>query len=1013
MHNIVIQRAKFLIYLFVILSLIGAASLFNLPVSIYPQIEKPSVRVVQTFEQDSWSFYLNLGQQMESSYKSIEGVEEVEAIYSRGEVTFFVHFGWDANSKEAKRDVETIASFYQAQLPKHIPKARISFFDPSSENYIAFKTTELNAEELGVLIRNSLLPKLETIPGVAEAWTSEQSDKQIRISLKPYRMLQYGVNVQDVVTALHFNEFDLDLGSLRDIQEGDIGTSLKQRYSSTSEIAELNIKSITGKSVKISDIADVELYIEERKRFFFLDEDEVIAVAVWQEPGTNIYDISKQFQHITSEFAHGKAELLTINDPNVFIEEAILNILFAILLGMLSASIVVLLFYRKLSSIIFICTIMPVCLLLAFLIMNWVGVGINLLSLGAMSIAIGMVVDNAILVMDSLTYHQKRFGQLNHVQVVKEMIAEVRTPFLTSNLTTIVVFIPLIYTEPMTASLLTDLALVTVSILSVSAFVSLLFIPAMFVMINPTPATSDQNSTQSAFLEHSLLWIDKTAGLKYLLPALTLVLCIVLCIELLPKIKKEIIAQPKAQIVDVSIKFNGSGLSRERKLEIIQPLRNALQKHVGEHLKHQYVDVRKNEAYISLHLKDYRNFEQVLEKLGTFDTSPFDAEITYEPWITGALNIKNPADLELRFNLQSESDNRRLMEEASAIAKSSGLVNRVKLTPSSRKVTEHQVDLNARVLADLSRGRSFQSEIEQLGNFVRYSVEPQKITDLRSNDGIIPVLLSIGDPLNSGNYMKNPYDLSGHNLMLQNLLKVSTTEQWREFYSNNSRPTFSVELWFQPDADFASINNLVDGMRNNLGINSFTVLYPDAETTTALHSIIISVCLSVVIVFLVVMFHFKTLSNTCSVMTAVVFAVTGGLFSIYVMDSTISLNSMLGLLILVGLSVNNTILLQDFYQSQMMTAHSKYVAIANSIRRRIRSLLVTNLTTIVGMLPIAIGFGAGQDILKPLGICVVGGLIIATLLSLLIFPVILLLLPNNNQAGYNVDSTEHASSFQP
>lgn len=1007
MQATIIQRPNFLIYLFVFLGLMGAASLIKLPISIYPAIEKPTVRVIQKFEQDSWSFYVNFGQQIESSYRAIEGVEEVESIYRRGKVIYYVHFGWDAQSLGAKRDVETITSFYQAQLPKHLPKPMVSFFDPSSENYIAFKASQLDAKELGVLIRSALIPQLESIHGVGAAWTSAQPDSQIRIQLKPYRLLQYGIEISQVIDTLLANEVDLDLGSLKSLKQGDIGTNLKQSYRSIEQIAALKIKSIPGKSVYLSDIAEIKKHVEEKERFFFLEQDEVIAVAIWPEPGANMYEISAEFQKITAAFAAQKAQLLTINNPKLFIENAILNILFAILLGMLSASVIVLLFYRKLSSIIFICTIMPLCLMIALLIMKCIGVGINLLSLGAMSIAIGMVVDNAILVMDSLMHQQKRFASSDLPGIVRGMITEVRSPIITSTLTSIVVFLPLVFTEPMIASLLKGLALVTVSILTVSVCVSLFFIPALFVLINPKPAKAKATGNKASYLELTLARVDAIPGLKYFLPLAVLTACVILIVELTPLIKKEIIAQPKAQIVDVGVKFNDTGLSRARKLEILQPLRQSLQQHVGEHLKYQYVDVRKNEAYISLHLQSYHHFEKVMEKMASFDTSHFDTEVTYDPWVTSGLNIKSEADRELRFIRQNESENRQLIVQASTIAKDSGLISRVKLTPSNRQITENNVNINFQLLADLSQGSAIQHEVERLGKFVRYSIEPHKLTDIRSDEGDRPLMLGVAEAAQTtDDYLQYPYHINGHNLLMQELLNSEEVLKPREFYSNNSRLTFSLQLWFKADVDTPAKEALIKQLQQQLGANAFTVLNPETESIAALQSIIVAIALSVIMVFLVVIYQFKTLVNTCSVMTAMIFGITGGIASIYLWQSTISLNSMLGLLILVGLSVNNTILLLDFYQSQIKAGYDIHAAIANSVKRRMRSLLVTNLTTIVGMLPLAIGFGAGQDILKPLGVCVVGGVVIATLLSLVCYPVILLAIAKRDKHEVDEGSNE-------
>lgn len=992
MGSLITTRPVFIIYLFLLLAVMGTGIATQLPISIYPPIDKPTIRVTQNFSQDSHDFYINYGQKIERSFRTIENVEDVEATYTRGKAVFFVNFSWNANSQSAKRDVETIASFYQAQLPKYLPATRVDFFDPASENYVAFKSTQLDTAALSSLIKNALIPKLEGIEGVGAAWVSDASSQQVLIKLKPYAMMKYGVSLATVINTLTFNEVDIDLGRLKSEDTGDIGINFKLGYTSVAEISAIELKSIAGNKLLIKDIADVRLEKKDADRFFYFNDEEVIAVAIWPEPGANMYEVSRQFIELTQSFSRESSDILVINNPKQFIEEAIINILLAIALGMAIAAVVVLCFYRKLSSVLFICISMPLCLVISILVMRVLGVGINLLSLGAMSISIGMVVDSSILVIDSLVYQQQQNkGKIDLLRLIQSMTNEIRPSIITSTLTSIVVFLPLAFTEPLTATLLKDLALVTVSILVTSLFVSLFFIPALFLVLKPQAQSKLSGQSNNGISVYFLRLINVIPTAKWVFPFVILSACIYTVVELIPKIDLEVVAQPKAQIIDVHVLFNATGLAPDRKMAIIRPLRQEIEQLAADKLKFIYIDVRKNDAYLSLHVKNYDDNAQLLKALSSIDEKLFNAELSYEPWITSSLKIKDYPARELLFTSASDSQNRTLLIRAKAIVKASQNINRVKIKPSDRQVDEVNLNLKSTTVDSLLDDRGFARELDQLTLYVKHAVAPQKLTDITTEQGDFPVYLSVSEQSTKAfDILDTPYEINGHKAFIGDLVTLSATRSWREFYSVNTRPTFSLQLWSNPGVTEAQIDQLVALLRAELGDNSFAETNPSTEMVKGLESIVTAFIFSIVSVFLVVLYHFKTVARSLAVMSVVLFGITGSVVSLYVFESTLSLNSMLGMLILVGLSVNNSILILDFYQKNQAPGKNSINVIGQSISRRFRSLLVTNLTTFAGMLPLAVGFGPGQDILKPLGISVSGGLLIATGLTIIVFPVILL-----------------------
>ncbi|MCY7294569.1 efflux RND transporter permease subunit [Alteromonas sp. a30] len=1018
------QKPKFILSFTVFITLCGMLLASHIPISLYPIVNKPTVRVTLRATQDMFSFYQEWGIEMERSMKSIEHVKSVEGTYKQGLIRFHIHFDWNVTPETAKRDVATVISFYQAQLPEHEPDAIVDILDPSSENYLAITSKKYSNQELSELLKDILKPQLDAIEGVAASKISQKEVPFINVRIKPYKLLEYGISLDQILDTLAKHQYDYKLGQLNTQDQGRLSIKFKKSFQSLDQLRNIKVNAVLGKPIHLSDIATVQIETEVNHRFFQLDEKPIVSIAVWPKPDANIYQVSTQFQQLVHEFTQDIGDVIILNNPKRFIEDAIMSIIYALCMGMMTAALLVLIFYRKLKSTFIICITMPIALMIGILFMKLLDVGINLLSLGGMSICIGLVVDNVIIILDRLERQQKQSGVLN-TETMQAAMKSITPPILTSTLTSIIVFLPLAFTAPAVSAILKDISLVTVTILFASSFLSLFFVPVCYMALTKKRALTehidvDEVRQQSMMFRATaayLRFFNQQRAIRVLLIASVFMGCLYSIYHFAPQLRTEIVAKPKAEIIDINIVFNESGLNDKNKLTIIKPIREVLYTTLSQHLKYVYTDVRENVAFLSLHLKSYQTFDEVYKRLGEVLPPNEHADISFSPWVTSALNLKDYPSLEIQFLGQNESRNRELAQWTYLFTKEQKqLVRKSKNKPGNKRSQSLNVHLNEQVVDHLLNSQSYQDEIVQLQDFIEFSAEPRKLYDVKLNKGNIPLKVEVDNTKDSlTKLLSVPLSIDDNAVFLKDLVYLESQKDWRQYYSKDGVLRYQVDTWFNKNVKSADIEQfkkqLIQYLKTQSGLDDIPILFNDTQTEIrqALSSLQIALIFSMFAVFLIVLLQFNSIRQALMIVSVIIFGISGATLALYYFNSTFSINSLLGVLILVGLTVNNSILLIDQFNHQIHH-HDKVEAVAHSLFIRLRSLIVTNLTTVAGMVPLAIGFGPGKDILQPLGISVSFGLVFATLLTLLVTPLMLLLLKKPHADGHIIATNQSVTS---
>lgn len=996
----------------------GIYQYLQLPVALYPRTTKPEITA--RFRAGSMSgkeLMERYGEDIEASLNNIKGVEKVEGRYRRGRARFTITFGWGIDPDEAENDVHSVVSRFEGSFPDYFSRFRIYLSGQhSSFFYAALMRDQDTSTELTHKAKTAILPRLRAIKGIEGAWIGNRDSQAITITADPDQILQYGISYDDILDSLKKHEFDRSLGDVPVDSGEDLRVRAQLTYQSIDEIKNTIIAVKSGHPVRLSQVATVEIEQKPSERVYKLNGKQVIGVAGVANPTANLRNVAKEFlETLQSEAKRLDSTLKTkiLLDPSSYIDAAIRNVIIAVLAGIMIATGIVLLFLRSIASTLVICLAIPLSLIGGFVLMRFFGIEINLISLGAMALAVGMTVDGAVVMLENIVRHWSEKNPRNSSESFTCIVSgmrEVRAPIIASILTTVIVFIPLPFTSPITAAILGDLAAVMVCTLVMSLAVTLLFLPALIYLfrkrLRSLPRLDD--SKQDNALSFRQIYLNSLSALLSRKPLRISILAIVLALFTTAvwlayrHIPREILGMPETKVLFMDFNFNAE-LPLDERVKIVDSYEQRVKNHpkLNNKLSYVFSEIRQERTsnlwIFAKNKKDYPEIQSVLES--EFPGSPL-VEVYVSSWSPSSLHIDDPPDIKI-ISLEPDLQKRReSLNELREILKKTQKFGATDIKPGNYRDTFLDVDVNLDKLSGLESEGETALSPETIYQFISSSLQEQPIYDITMNGIDYPLTLQL--PLSYRKSLKNLGNLllriNDEVIPLRSVARISEVVDWADYYSEDGQITAFIRAWKRGNDSLDSLKYLVkDKIRQSNKINSEMVSFVDTqqEITENLQSLISALVLSLFLIWIVVSIQFASVRQSLLIMIAVPLGFIGVSTSLWVFDSMINLNSLLGLILLGGTAVNNSIIFVDFYNrlkssSQMSTVD----AIVETASLRIRPIMITTLTTILGMIPIALGIGSGSEVLQPLGIAVSGGLWISTLLTIYLVPLGIFYLDN-------------------
>ncbi|CCU80181.1 RND multidrug efflux transporter; Acriflavin resistance protein [Halanaerobium saccharolyticum subsp. saccharolyticum DSM 6643] len=975
--------------------LIGTVALSRLSLDLYPDITFPGAAIITNYEGVGSEEIENLiSKQIESSVATVEGVESINSTSSMGTSTVVVEFNWDRNMDFAVQDLrEQVDLISNAVLPENAESPIIFKFDPSMLPIMNYGVSAegLEIDELKKEVEDKLVPRLERISGVAQVNMQGGLEREIIIALKRDKVNYYNLDFDTITNIVRAENVNVSAG---DVLQGDKEFLVRTvgKFSNLDEIRNINVPVGNGQ-IKLSDVAEVRDGFADLSTLSRTNGERSLALSIQKQTDANTVEVAssvrQEIERIRNEYPDFSFALAM--DQSEFIEDSIASVSQNAILGGLLAVIILFLFLRNIRSTIIIATAMPISIIGTFILMYFADVNLNVISLGGLALGVGMLVDNAVVVLENI-YRYRSMGE-GKIEAAREGASEVGMAIAASTITTVVVFLPIVFVEGMAGQLFKDLALTVAFSLIASLMVALTLIPMLASKIlKIKPKELERNKKEGRIKRIYKGALSRALKHRWVFVVLLIVL-LAGSFALVPQLGFEFMPNTDQGAFSVSYELPvGTALSRSNEVstEIESVLMNIEEvetviatvgsggrmssntsSHIGN-LNVQLVDLAERD----------RSTSEIMEEIRQRINIP-DLDISVEEQQGGAGGGGAPVNIKLL----GDDLNILAKETANAVAAIEDIEGLREIEDSfSEGQPEYQINVNRSIAS------RFGLNVSQIANTVRTAISGSTVTryEVAGDEYNIRVRLEE----NQIEQMSQVPDLniqtpSGQMIPLSRVANLEITEgpveilrQDQERYSEITADIHGVDLGTimgQIQERLAKVE-LPDGYR-------FSYEGEFADVQESFSSLAMAFGLAVLLIYMVMASQFESLVHPFTIMFTIPLAVIGVIFGMYLTNSIVSVASILGLITLAGIVVNNAIVMVDYINQLRRRGSEKIEAIITAGTVRLRPIMMTALTTILGLLPIALGIGEGSESTQPMGIVIVSGLTFATFLTLFVIPI--------------------------
>jgi len=1015
--EISVRRPVTSVMLFLAIIIIGLVSFQRLKIDLYPEIELPMISVLTQYPGASaQDVELNITKRIESGLSAIPNLKRLHSTSIDNLSIVILEFEYGSNLDEASNDIRSSLEFVKRYLPDDAETPVVYKF---STNMMPIMVLAVQAKEsylgLNKLVEKEVIDPLKRINGVGNAYASGGPIRQILIQVDPKKLEAYNITVSQIAQVLQAENINMPAGTLK---MGDLEYNIRvpAEFQNTDEIKNVIVSAQSGRIVYLKDIATVKDSLKDRSINVRLNGGVGLQIIVQKQSGANTVEVAKQIKTKLEDLKKNLPSDVKIDvvfDSSEFIINSINNLAEAVILGGLLVVIVVLIFLRKWRATIIIIVTLPVSLIGAFIYLYFSGNTINIISLAALSIAVGMVVDDAIVILENITRHVERGARPREAAVFGS--TEVGLAVTASTFTIVAVFFPLVFISGIAGILFNQLGyLVTVMIL-ISLLAALTLIPMMSSRIlqsrkEEKPITNPYLKKIDSSLEKMLIAIDKFYKnvLEWSLNHRRNVLIISLSIFgfsllLIPFLGTEFMPKADSSQLTMTLELE-SGKRLEETIEYVKRIEEIVKQDFPE-IRYMSVSAGINDQGFSGAIfgrkegSNVATFMARTVKIKERKRSIFAIADALRERISKFAGVKNltistsgsmgmlsgsPIEVDIIGpDLEKSYEIALKLNEFMSKLEGTRDVNinvgdpRLELRISLQRDKMALCGLNTAIVATTLRNYYYgttPTKFRELGDEydIFISLPPEKKTRISDIENL-PIKTLIGTTVKLKDIGNVSEALSPQT--------VNRKEQERVIaivadYEGRSLGDITADI-----KKFASTLQLPP----NTTISYAGQIEMQTDTFKDLFFLLI---LSIVLVYMVMASQFESLIDPFIVMFSVPFAFTGVFIALLITGTSFSVVAFLGSIMLVGIVTKNAIVLVDYTNITRARGIPLREAIIQAGRNRLRPVLMTTITTLFGLLPLAISTGEGSEVWKPLGIATIGGLFFSSLITLVLVPVL-------------------------
>jgi hydrophobic/amphiphilic exporter-1 (mainly G- bacteria), HAE1 family len=1030
--------------------LFGMVSLARLKVNLLPDISYPTI-TIRTELTGAAPFEVEnlLTKPIEEAVGVVRNVRLVRSVSRSGQSDVTLEFVWGTDMDIAGVDVREKVDILELPLEPLLLR-----FDPSSEPIMRLGLlgkagedtaqpvidTEADLKALRRLAEDRIKNDLEAEEGTAAVKVSGGLEDEVQIQVDQEKLAQLGISIEEIAQRIRAENVNLSGGRLEEGSQRFLVRTINE-FQTVEEFADAIVANVADRPVYLRDVATVTRGFKEREAITRINGRESVELAVYKEGDANTVQVANRIEQRLESVRKSlpdNLELIKVYDQSTFIRSAVNDVTSAAISGGILAIIVLYGFLREARATTIIAIAIPVSVIGTFLLMYTNEVSLNIMSLGGIALAVGMLVDNAIVVLDNIVRKREEEG-LGVLDAARKGTAEVSTAVIASTLTTIAVFFPMVFISGVAGQLFRDQALTVTFALVFSLIVALTLIPMLAALGTGSryEETGEQSSAgrftrviaaivrSFAWLFRKvqwvfwvLLWVPSwlmqslyTAIARRYEPLLKWSLAnrwtvvvgagaiFFLSMLLVPRLGTELIPQLAQGEFNLDLRLTpGAPLTEtDRAIQVAQSAAAKIEDvdisysvaGTGNRLDANPVDSGENTGTLSITLKagsgraaEDSTMGEMREELAQLPG------VQYEFSRPSLMTFESPIQIEIAgFELESlNSVNQVLVEKMSKSGRYTDI-----------RTTIEMGNPEIQIIFDQERAAALGLAVRDIADRVVANVRGELATRYTWRDKKIDVLVRSVDTQKASideirKLIVNPAAVRPVTLEAVAEIRVARGPAEIRRVAQERVAVISANLSYGDlGAAVLEAQSIIDATPMPTGITAMVSGQSD-EMKDSFRSMQFALALAVFLVYLVMASQFESLIHPFVIMFTIPLALVGAVLALYVTGTTINVVAFIGVIMLAGIVVNNAILLVDMINHLRSQGMEKTEAIMKAGRTRLRPIMMTTLTTVLGLLPMAISFGEGTEVRTPMAITVIGGLTVSTLLTLVVIPVVYSLL---------------------
>ncbi|MFC0469545.1 efflux RND transporter permease subunit [Halalkalibacter kiskunsagensis] len=984
----------------VLLLILGAVSLRNLPIDLFPELNFPVVAVTASYEGAGPEEIEQLiTRPIEEMMSGVPNVESVSSTSRTGGALILVSFDWGTDLDFATLTMRERIDQIRDHLPSGVGTPQVMRFDPSMLPIVQLAITESteNLAEAKKIVENEIKPRLDSIDGVAAVRIEGGADQEIRLDVDPDHLTNYGLSMTDLQQLISSENLNLPGGLVTDADQS-LPIRITGEFQSVYDLEVLPIVTNEG-IIPLGNLVDIREARAPLSQESYVNGAPAVGVSVLKASGTNTVavarSINREIQSLKTLLPRG-TEINTIFDQSRFIEQSIRAVGWNIAIGGFLAAIVLYIFLRNIRSTLIIGISIPISIMTTFLFLYFYGETLNILTLGGLALGVGMMVDNAIVILENI-YRKRQAGEGREDASISGT-NEIGGAIVASTLTTVVVFLPIVFVEGLAAQLFKPLAITVAFSLLASLITALIIVPLLsstFLKVNDDVTAFQQGFNRTKKIYEQLLR-NSLAKPKIILFSTFVLLG--LSLTCIPLLGTEFLPEQDQSFISIDARLpvgTALGATYELTEEINELLRDIPEVDLtfvtvgGTDQFTIGAGSQSNRASYSILLKEQternRSDLEVAEDIRTRLKQVANADISISASDMGL--SEHPISITIRG------------QDLQTLERITGdIIDSISTIEGVREPKSNYTEGNPEVTVRINRqaAASYGLGSAQIASTIGHATKGLIATRLARNGDELNVRLQVDERYTASVSHLEQLLIdtpSGERIPLSTVANIVRSQG----PSSIRRADRLREMTVTADIIGRDLGSIIHDIEITLK-ESVRPILPSGYRITfggqneqmndAFMKLGGAITLAIVLVYMVMAGRFESFFYPFIIMFTVPVTAIGIILGLLVTNQPLGVGSLIGILILTGIVVNNAIVLVDYINTLKKDGLSTYDAIVLAGPIRLRPILMTALTTILGLIPLTLGFGEGTEVQQPMAIVIVFGLTVSTFITLFLVPVI-------------------------